>query len=501
MGSGTETTGSSGTSHLLAKKLDHLFLDTSPDKEFLDSLGVRYQQKRTYDRLFLHFFIPHKNTPPAISKIATMIHGSYITSLELEKLKIELLKEGQGIRFDPLHHFETNLKRSVSDTFAIHWDLHGEPESFMKIDSAAIQQEIQTQLSPGKAFHALYGATLPPETSNSPVSDSPNPEWTSSQSENTFAVHLNEQVELPVIIVIWPGPGKVHYPLINNIGTRFCSYMNDPNNSLQKELKESEEMLLLQWEFECQDNSSLLKLRFVPNPLQLVPAIQHFSSWVLHLDPYLPKAGFSGNSILSFHPDQHSAVVQDSLSKLMSGAPDNIPDKQISLTDSHFSAGLLCSSEVAEKFDLHEFFRATSKSYLTDTTKAQEHSGNSLSSAVAQPYVIDTFRVFFKPQSFEPTFQSRLTLSKLAVLLKTHTDWNVTVEGHADTQGNASNNLRLSKTRAKHVYEYLVNIHHVNPSQLSYIGIGESRPEYKEINELTRALNRRVEFHFEKKNP
>ncbi len=69
----------------------------------------------------------------------------------------------------------------------------------------------------------------------------------------------------------------------------------------------------------------------------------------------------------------------------------------------------------------------------------------------------------------------------------------VRIAGHADDQGEARYNLRLSARRAKRVFDYLVQ-QGIDPGLLSKRHYGESRPKMRGRSEAARAANRRAEI-------
>jgi outer membrane protein OmpA-like peptidoglycan-associated protein len=71
---------------------------------------------------------------------------------------------------------------------------------------------------------------------------------------------------------------------------------------------------------------------------------------------------------------------------------------------------------------------------------------------------------------------------------------DVVVEGHTDSRGSDSHNLRLSQRRADAVVRYLVG-RGAPASTLRAVGYGESRPIAGNDTDAGRARNRRVELH------
>ncbi len=85
-------------------------------------------------------------------------------------------------------------------------------------------------------------------------------------------------------------------------------------------------------------------------------------------------------------------------------------------------------------------------------------------------------------------------LDAVANILIANPAIRIRVEGHTDSQGSVSYNLRLSQGRADAVREYLVN-QGIAASRLTAVGFGEENPIADNETEEGRALNRRVEFH------
>ncbi len=84
-------------------------------------------------------------------------------------------------------------------------------------------------------------------------------------------------------------------------------------------------------------------------------------------------------------------------------------------------------------------------------------------------------------------------LRQIAEIMTRYPDFNLTIGGHTDAQGNAVENQILSEKRAKACYDFLINSG-VSPSRMSYAGYGQSRPVATNQTISGRTLNRRVEF-------
>jgi len=84
-------------------------------------------------------------------------------------------------------------------------------------------------------------------------------------------------------------------------------------------------------------------------------------------------------------------------------------------------------------------------------------------------------------------------LDEIAQLLKRIPSMKMNISGHADTTGTEEYNMKLSKERALHAYQYLTS-HGIAEKRLQYMYFGASKPLYRNDTEEHRAQNRRVEF-------
>lgn len=89
--------------------------------------------------------------------------------------------------------------------------------------------------------------------------------------------------------------------------------------------------------------------------------------------------------------------------------------------------------------------------------------------------------------------ESYAVLDQVVAIMQKHPEYNVSVEGHTDSQGNDEMNLDLSKRRAKTAKDYIVS-HGINGSRLTSEGYGETRPIDTNDTAAGRARNRRVEI-------
>ena len=86
-------------------------------------------------------------------------------------------------------------------------------------------------------------------------------------------------------------------------------------------------------------------------------------------------------------------------------------------------------------------------------------------------------------------------LDQVVVLLLGSPQLAAYIEGYTDGDGDATENLGLSRSRARVVWEYLVR-QGVNPAQLiETVGKGEDSPLGDNATETGRSVNRRVDIH------
>ncbi|OWP61377.1 hypothetical protein CDA63_19760 [Hymenobacter amundsenii] len=84
-------------------------------------------------------------------------------------------------------------------------------------------------------------------------------------------------------------------------------------------------------------------------------------------------------------------------------------------------------------------------------------------------------------------------LDTLAALLTTSPGLTIELRGHTDNVGDPQKNVELSQRRVAAVKTYLVR-HGVAAGRISGIGLGGAEPKTSNAQEVTRRLNRRVEF-------
>ena len=112
-------------------------------------------------------------------------------------------------------------------------------------------------------------------------------------------------------------------------------------------------------------------------------------------------------------------------------------------------------------------------------------------------------KIFFKFDSAEILEKSHDTLDVIAAAINAHPQIPVIrVEGHTDSSGKASYNMKLSQRRAESVVRYLTTEGGVDKDRLIAEGFGETRPLIPDATTPEQmAENRRVEFHIAEVGP
>lgn len=89
--------------------------------------------------------------------------------------------------------------------------------------------------------------------------------------------------------------------------------------------------------------------------------------------------------------------------------------------------------------------------------------------------------------------QTRAEVGRIAAVLTQYPDRNLLLEGHTDSVGSEVNNQNLSERRAEAVRAALI-AEGIDPSRVSAVGYGQTRPIASNATAAGRAQNRRVEI-------
>lgn len=101
--------------------------------------------------------------------------------------------------------------------------------------------------------------------------------------------------------------------------------------------------------------------------------------------------------------------------------------------------------------------------------------------------------ILYETSSADIEEKSKLILRGFAIYLKQNPSLKVEIQGHTDNVGVPSENLTLSKERAKNVMVYLIS-KGVSKERLTSQGFGQTKPKVSNSSSKNRALNRRTDF-------
>ena len=99
----------------------------------------------------------------------------------------------------------------------------------------------------------------------------------------------------------------------------------------------------------------------------------------------------------------------------------------------------------------------------------------------------------FNSGSAKLNAESLPRLKQLAEVIKNFSNINVRIEGHSDSSGSEEANLRLTEKRAIAFKKYLVEQCGAPEERLTTVGLGETAPIVTEIDNSSKAKNRRID--------
>ncbi|MBR1627184.1 MAG: OmpA family protein [Bacteroidales bacterium] len=188
---------------------------------------------------------------------------------------------------------------------------------------------------------------------------------------------------------------------------------------------------------------------------------------------FVAQGGERYLTIGNFYPeDQSNHIDPGNTQNILPGAYYYIDDVE-----------LYCLSCRSESENVDNSF------YTDDITKASSEKDTLYS--VGSTIVLENIFFDFDKSVLLP--QSYVALLKLKNLLNEHPNMKILLAGHTDNKGKDKYNEKLSESRAKAVYDYLVE-RGIDKKRVKYAGFGAKHPIADNKTEEGRAKNRRVEF-------
>ena len=103
-------------------------------------------------------------------------------------------------------------------------------------------------------------------------------------------------------------------------------------------------------------------------------------------------------------------------------------------------------------------------------------------------------KIAFERRSSTVTEDSKITIIKIADILKEHKNIKLEIAGHTDSRGENALNKKISQDRANSVKDILTSLG-INADRLKAVGYGEEFPIAKDDENGLSEINRRVDFN------
>jgi outer membrane protein OmpA-like peptidoglycan-associated protein len=116
--------------------------------------------------------------------------------------------------------------------------------------------------------------------------------------------------------------------------------------------------------------------------------------------------------------------------------------------------------------------------------------------AVGKEYKLNDIN--FATNSYELLDKTMMVIDEFSIFLEENPRVKISIEGHTDNVGNASENKTLSQNRARVVYQYLIDLG-IPASRMTYKGFGATRPVAGNDTEEGKQQNRRTVFRITSK--
>lgn len=188
-------------------------------------------------------------------------------------------------------------------------------------------------------------------------------------------------------------------------------------------------------------------------------------------------------------------------SKAMGGCPDSdfdgVSDKNDDCPKVKGSSSLKGCPDtdkdgIIDKLDLCPKEKGTRKNKGCPELKEDEISQKDKTKTI--PSKFSLYTVYFESANTKISSDSRKVLNTIINMLTKNRNYNLSIEGHTDSQGSDKLNKMLSEKRAEIVKKYLIK-KGVSKSRIKTKGFGEKKPIANNNTETGKAKNRRVELY------
>jgi outer membrane protein OmpA-like peptidoglycan-associated protein len=172
-------------------------------------------------------------------------------------------------------------------------------------------------------------------------------------------------------------------------------------------------------------------------------------------------------------------------------------DNQLSTTHSDAEGNFLVQTKFAEQVVVkvrHDGFLMNAKDFsfsVNDESFERKHDFYLQRIEVGKVFALKN--VLFAQGNADLLSESFFELNKLADMMKDNPKIEIELAGHTDNSGTTEKNLILSEDRVNSVKKYLIN-RGISETRITGKGYGGEFPIASNNSDLTRRLNRRVEF-------
>lgn len=144
-------------------------------------------------------------------------------------------------------------------------------------------------------------------------------------------------------------------------------------------------------------------------------------------------------------------------------------------------------------FYIGTYKNTTDKFFISNLKLAE--AGSDTRHKLIETGKFTTNEILFDTNKATIKSSSKTVLDDLGKALKENASVKISIVGHTDSDGNDSENLKLSEKRAQSVANYFVTNFGIEKSRMTTSGKGESEPISDNDSEERKKENRRVEFN------